>query len=140
MLRQWRLTIKNIFQHFGYRKPIKARKRASVIKERRSFKVLEQIISKVSAENYQDLYIQWLTEYSHNHTSAPSTDAPQPSTSVGCAVPMQCTSKERRQNPRPSEPGYDWRSFQKDVKANEKCRRAQWRLIHENQRIHLRLQ
>ena len=38
------------------------------------------------------------------------------------------------------EPGYDWWTFQRDLKVSEKRRRAQWKLIRENQWIHCRLQ
>ncbi len=99
---------------------------------------LHQIINDSSAKCYQDLYIKWLTEFTSKQVKAPSTDPPQPSTSD--TKLKQRSAKERRRNPLPSEPGYDWRSFQKSCKVNEERKRAQTKLLRENQKEHRRLQ
>ena len=71
---------------------------------------------------------------------ARSTESLKPSTSADSAVSAECTPKERRQHLLLMESGYDWRSFQKDVKLNDKRQRAEWRLIRKNQRINHCLQ
>ncbi len=125
---------------FGCRHSKKSKKRHRAGKERSHVQALQQIITEVAAKSYQEHYIKWLTEYSDQQFENSSTDSPQQSTSQTSNPPHQRSAKERRQNPLPTEPGYDWRDYQQNCEVNEGRKKAQTALLRENQKTHRRLQ
>ncbi len=125
---------------FGCRHSAKTKKRHRARKDRSHVQALQQIITEVAAKSYQEHYIKWLAEYSVSHTETSSTDSPQPSTSNTGGKIQQRSTKERRRNPLPSEPGYDWRDYRQNCQVNEDRKKAQTALLRENQKIHRKLQ
>ncbi len=137
-LGQWRLTFNNK-TIFGCRQPTKSKKRHST-KDRSHVQAIQEIITEVAAKSYQEHYIKWLTEYSAPQLTKSSTDHPQPTTTQSSDQPPQRSAKERRRDPLPTEPGYDWHNYKQNCAVNEERKKAQTALLRENQKAHRRLQ
>ncbi len=124
----------------GNRKSAKAKKRPRSDKDHSHVTALHHIINDVTAKNYQESYIKWLTDYAGQQIRAPSTDSPPQSASSAETGVKHRTVQEKRKSPLPTEPGYDWRTYQKHCRGNAERKKAQTKLLRENRKVHRRLQ